>query len=176
MSERSGIMTVEGVFFDYDDMEASAKLITIRSIAVALSNACRYVGQIEEFYSVAQHSVAVSYLVPQEEALAALLHDAPEAVLHDVNSPLKRRLPEYLELERRAEQALFPRFGVPVEISPAIHHADKVMLATETRDLRPANARKHDVEPRPERVVPLSPREARAFFMLRYLSLGGGRK
>jgi hypothetical protein len=176
MSGRSGIWTVEGVFFDYDNMEESAKLITIRSIAVALSNQCRYVGQIEEFYSVAQHSVAVSYMVPEEDALAALMHDAPEAVLHDVNSPLKRRLSEYRDLERQAERAIFSRFGLPLELTPNIHMADQIMLATETRDLRPRNTHTYAVQPHRDRVVPLPAREARALFMLRYMSLGGSCK
>jgi len=66
-------------------------------LARGLSRACRFAGQTTAFYSVAQHSVLASYYVPPDDALHALLHDAAEAYLGDLTSPLKRLMVSYHE-------------------------------------------------------------------------------
>lgn len=118
-----------GGYFDLENPEASS--ITLHDIASALSNICRFTGHSHRFYSVAEHSVHCSRLVPAEDALAALMHDAVEAVVGDVSRPLKELLPEYKRIEKRCEAAILGRFGLPAEMPASVKRADIVMLAVE---------------------------------------------
>ena len=65
----------------------------IYSIAYSLSFINRFTGHAGA-YSVAQHSILVAQHLPEEFKLSGLLHDATEAYLSDVSSPLKRLMPE----------------------------------------------------------------------------------
>ena len=53
--------------------EPSAEDVDIDDVAHALSLLCRFTGHVSEHYSVAQHCVIVSRLVPTEHALAGIL-------------------------------------------------------------------------------------------------------
>lgn len=130
------ILTSTGDYFDLTDPHNSE--INIETIAHALSNICRFSGHCSEFYSVAQHSVLVSKMVPQEHALMGLLHDASEAFLGDVISPLKSMLPEYKTLEARVTNAIYKRFNIGPHQYPTIKKADLMALATERKYLLPA--------------------------------------
>ncbi|EIC2063184.1 5'-deoxynucleotidase, partial [Escherichia coli] len=89
----SFIKTFSGKHFYYDRINKDD--IVINDIAVSLSNICRFAGHLSHFYSVAQHAVLCSQLVPQEFAFEALMHDATEAYCQDIPAPLKRLLPDY---------------------------------------------------------------------------------
>ncbi|MFB5172848.1 HD family hydrolase [Erwinia amylovora] len=128
----SWIQTVTGKHFNFVNTDSAS--ICIEDIAGALSNICRFTGHLTDFYSVAQHSVHVSYLVPAEYAFEALLHDAAEAYCSDINSPLKSLLPDYRDIENRIETVIRRKFGLPPVISTPVKYADLIMLATERRD------------------------------------------
>lgn len=133
---RPDILTYSGVYFDFVYPENS--VISIEDIAHGLSNVCRFAGQCRHFYSVAQHSVYVSQMMPTKElALIGLLHDATEAYIGDVTAPLKQLMPEYKVIERRVHNAIFEYFGLDPDMPPIIKQVDLRMLATEQQCLMP---------------------------------------
>ena len=75
----SYIQTLSGKKFNY--LNATVDDIEIEDIATALSHLCRFCGHLPEFYSVAQHSVLCSQLVPPMFAFEALMHDAGKVYL-----------------------------------------------------------------------------------------------
>lgn len=135
-----------------DLLEPKPEMFDIRDIARGLANTCRFGGHTLRYYSVAQHSVLASRHVQQAFAFDALMHDAAEAYLGDVTAPLKALLPDYKAIEARFEAALFSHFGVGYPLSGYVKHIDRVLLATERRDLMPAN---DDEWPELGGVVPL---------------------
>lgn len=150
---------------------------TISDIAHALSLLCRFTGHVQHFYSVAQHSIAVSHLVPEELALTGLLHDASEAFLGDVSSPLKRLLPDYKQLEAGMEQVIAVKFGTTYPMPDAVKQADLIMLATERRDLLAPDDDAvweiiQDIKPREEKIdLHAVPQDVEFQFLQRFMEL-----
>lgn len=169
----STILTASGRYFDL--IRPDNNLPTLGEIAHALAHICRYTGHVSRFYSVAQHSVLVSRIVPPMDARAGLLHDMAEAFIGDVSRPLKQLLPAYKWIERRIEADLFCRFGLPQQMPESVKRADLILLATEQRDLMPAHADDWaclaGIEPLADRIEPVSPEEARRMFMDRAFEL-----
>ena len=155
--------------------------IDILDIAHALSNLCRFGGHCNTFYSVAEHSVRASHLVPDDVALWALLHDASEAYLGDVVRPIKHQA-RFLKFYRPIEQAVMLsivfKFGLCLAEPAEVAWADDVMLRTEQRDLMSSPpcdwVRKAGIEPLAEIIVPATPRVAKENFLQRFYSLTGG--
>lgn len=109
--------------------------IDIKDIAHNLSQLYRFTGACSKFYTIAEHCCHCSDMASDEHKLTALLHDAQEFALADVNSPLKSILPQYQELEARSEIAIAKKFGVPYPRPPIIKEIDLRMLVTEMRQL-----------------------------------------
>lgn len=129
------ILLSNGQYLNF--LDPDPEVITIEAIAHALARQCRFTGHTSRFYSVAEHSVRVSRLVPQEDALEGLLHDAAEAFIVDIPSPLKQLLPQYKEIEQRLERVIAEKFGLRHPWPDSVKHADLVMLKWERRDLLP---------------------------------------
>lgn len=85
--------------------------IDVKDIAYSLANQCRFNGHVS-FFSVAEHSVAVAARLPPELQLAGLLHDAAEAYLSDIPSPIKQWLPDYQAMEKRVQDVINEKFEV----------------------------------------------------------------
>ena len=170
------IQVANGAFFNF--LRPDLFNFDILVIAHSLANLCRFTGHTVTFYSVAQHSVLVSHAVPQEHALAALLHDAHEAFVGDVSSPLKALIPQYKDLERQVETQLRMAYGVPVDMPPCVKQADLRALAAETRDLMVNTGPEatewiglRGIEPLPDRIYPWSPETAALAFLDRFTEL-----
>lgn len=84
-------LSVSGIRVDLE--RPLPAMFCVTDIAHALGHLNRFSGNLPIPYSVAQHSVIVSRMVPAEMALAALLHDAHESVTNDVPAPVKNVLP-----------------------------------------------------------------------------------
>lgn len=156
-------------------LDAKPEEICIEDIAHALSNMCRFTGHTREFYSVAEHSVRVSWAVPHYAALSGLMHDATEAYLVDLSSPVKRdeSMVKYRVAELELDKVIRTKFGLP-EQPKSVHEADRTLLFTEARDLLgPAPKLWTDpaAAPLKGRIVPWSPWEARERFLGRYAEL-----
>lgn len=157
----------------------SWRLIDDQDIAQALSRIPRFNGHTRQFYSVAQHCVLASQLAPPDDALAALLHDAPEAYIGDMISPLKAQLPTYRLIEQRIWAAIAKRFGIDPVMPDSVKHVDLQLLATERRELLPASSQVwpclEGVEPLPDLIIePWSSRLAEMAWGLRLEELTGG--
>lgn len=108
----------------------------LEDFAHSLARISRYNGHAAHRYSVASHSLMAADLVPREFRAGALLHDAVEAVLGDVTSPLKSLLPEYRTLQDAWTFGMEERWGVKMH-GPEIKVADRLAYTIERRDLMP---------------------------------------
>ncbi|MCE9891499.1 HD family hydrolase [Citrobacter portucalensis] len=170
----SYIQTLSGKKFNY--LTATIDDINVEDIATALSNICRFAGHLPEFYSVAQHSVLVSQIVPPEFAFEALMHDAAEAYCQDIPAPLKALLPDYQRMETYVDGLIRFKFGISLEQAAVVKYADLTMLATERRDLEIDDGSKWEIlEGIPcsdlVQVIPLRPGQAYGLFMNRFNEL-----
>lgn len=165
------ILTADGFYFDYEAPDSDT--ITMNAIARGLANTCRFAGQCRRFYSVAEHSIWVSNIVPPELAFVGLMHDAAEAFIGDMPKPLKEMLPDYQEVERRIELAVLGAFNIG-PLPPEIKKADRIMLATEQRalmDNRDNWKWTDGVQPLDVRLECMSPDEAYLAFYTRGMEL-----
>lgn len=111
------------------------KDICIEDIAHALSYMCRYTGHTSKFYSVAEHCVLLSEAVNMPGTpLARLLHDAAEAYLGDIISPLKQFLPTYQILEERMNRIIAKKYQVDFD---PVKPGDTTMMVIEANVLMP---------------------------------------
>ena len=159
-------------WFDFTDPDNS--VYGIEDIARGLSNIARFSGHTQVPYSVAQHSVIISHIVPEDYALQGLLHDAGESFLGDVSKPLKNLLPDYMAIEDRCEAAILKRFGLPFPLDKSIKIADTIVFVTERRDLQPLaplDKMYKNIKPLDEIIVPWTAKVAYKKFMQRYNQL-----
>ena len=165
----------------FDPLDPAFPDIRIEDIAHALANQCRFSGHTKFHYSVAEHSVRVSEhlqsrgFAPQVQ-LWGLLHDASEAYLVDLPSPIKKSAGSaigaaYREIEGQLMAAVCRRFSLPLKEPGAVTVADRVLLATEVRDLMHGTRdywKKIEAEPLPERIRPWGRDVAEFEFLRRY--------
>lgn len=122
----SWTLTASGLKLVY--LRPEIESICLPDIAYHLSQLCRFTGATTQFYSVAQHSVLVGSLAKQilddegvsnqtveywDQILAALLHDAEEAYINDLASPLKACMRgKYAWIATGIQRKIFERYGI----------------------------------------------------------------
>lgn len=131
MVRRGSIATFTGQ--QVDPLNPDPATIVIADIAHALACVNRFTGHLKIPVSVAQHSISVSLLCDPEDALQGLLHDASEAYICDVASPVKHSpvMAGYREAEDRLQRVIYAKFGCPVEMTPSVCNADRLALNIE---------------------------------------------
>lgn len=149
--------------------------VKIIDIAHALSNKCRFAGHCKSFYSVAQHSVLVSRQLPKDLRLWGLLHDAGEAYFADIPNPIKRMHDLFDQIEEPIMQAVAKQFSLDWPMPKEVKVADRVLLATEARDLLPRVWRDWEEVWKPmaleSKIEAISPIEAKAMFLEEFCKL-----
>lgn len=169
---------------DFDFLDPKIEDIDIEDIASALSKLCRFNGHCSIPFSVAEHSVYVSrYLEKQnlhrDFARVGLLHDAAEAYIGDMVTPLKVLFPEFSALENRILKLVFAKYfphpfvDMQFDILNLITNVDKAATATEARYLcgSPVWALKLDELEGYGPIVPMKHEEAYKLFMDRFYEL-----
>ena len=129
--------------------------ISLEDIGWALSQSCRYGGQVPPpfFYSVAEHSVLLSEywwngigniqnidIAEEHDLLLAkwsFIHDFAEAYIGDVIKPIKPLLTEFKPIEINVETCIFKKFGFTGGIPEEVNWADKAICADEQLQLWP---------------------------------------
>jgi len=159
------IRTYSGLHID--PFKPNLESISIIDIAHALSNSCRYGGHCPRFYSVAEHSCFVADLAELEDRgiaylRAALLHDAEEAYLTDIPTPIKRQMPEYAARGDALREAIFDRFNIGYSAYAAIKPYDRDAYELERKFLWT------------KEYIPLTPEVAKQQFLNRCTEYGIG--
>ena len=141
----TSILTSEGDYLDI--LEPSPAHYKIEMIAASLSKLCRFVGQCKYPYTVAQHCLLVVDILEHQLrspylALEGLLHEGPESVLGDVNTMLKRLLPEYKRIEHRHESVIALTYDLDTspDARATVKRADLIALRYERETLLPATS------------------------------------
>jgi len=168
---KSCIRTYTGQLFDFENPGN----FNIVDISFALSQICRFGGHCLRPYSVAEHSVRVSYACPPAFALWGLCHDMGEAYVGDVCRPLKHLLnmTAYRNHEKRTMASLCVWLGLDSEEPEEVKAADNKLLVTEQRDLMRGSIPDFNIEPMKNVIKPWSYRKANYIFQLRYAELRG---
>ena len=156
--------------------------ILIDGIAHALSMLCRFNGQCERFYSVAEYSVHVSYEIRLDLAMVGLMHDAAEAHLGDVPSPLKGQLRDFPVIEATLIRAIAAKFGFrhpekETDQARELKRADVQLLIDEKAVIMAPEPEPPGAPPikDPNRIECWSPEVAKARFLERFREFNGKR-
>ena len=104
------LRTLAGRYIDLNNLKEED--VHPEDIAWGLGRTLRYGGHIAQDYHVAEHCIVMSYAVPEEHALEALLHDAAESYMGDIIWPVKALFPDVSQFEDQLLHVIMNRFGV----------------------------------------------------------------
>lgn len=167
------IRTWSGVEFDLENPDPC--MVDIEDIAISLSHIIRFNGQTGVPYTVAEHSMYVSAACSDENKMWGLLHDAHEAYVGDIITPVKRLIPGVGDLATGIQEAINKKFNLSFPVPMDVQIADARMLATEQQAFFGLGADKLEAKPYPgmRLVVRENFRQVRKDFLYVYRKLRG---
>ncbi len=169
---RNEVSTRSGILFNFVNIDQDN--ILLDDIVWSLSMICRFAGSCSFFYSVAEHSVNVGSCLPNHLRKAGLMHDAAEAYIGDIVTPIKQHCQLIQEIEDNVLKAIFNKFEItwPSESEwLSIKDADKRMLAREALVLVPHSETwdyLKDIDPAKRLIIGFSPESARERFLEKF--------
>lgn len=126
--------------------------IYLEDIAHALSLICRGNGHIKYFYSVAQHSLncakeAQRRGYSKHVILSCLFHDASEAYMSDLITPIKKQMKEYQVIEDKLLETIFQAFHIQLKDEEKIiwKEMDHLLLEAELKEMMPLEENRSSV-------------------------------
>lgn len=137
MINNTTIITATGRWIDFTNPDP--KQISIIDIAAAVANINRYTGHTGNSiinptkgraYSVAEHSVRMYLQAPTRLRKSALMHDAAEAFVNDLASPIRGLIPDHKRIEANLMAAIETALGFTLDYD-TIKHIDMSAWATE---------------------------------------------
>lgn len=127
------VVTASGAKFFINEQNVTD--IPIRDVAHAISMNVRFNGHINKFYSVGEHCLNVSRLVPEKYALWGLVHDVTEAFVPDIPRPFKSLLNGFKEYEDKIGKAYADALELEWPMPKEVHEVDKHIVAVEAQQL-----------------------------------------
>ncbi len=165
--EKSWVVKLHGSRLSFLNPEPDA--VKIEDIACALARQARFNGHTRFFYSVGQHSCLGAQVSPTKDvALQMLFHDATEAYVGDLVSPVKALLPDFEIIESRIHWAIAQKFGLEYPMPKIVKQIDRRLLATEIRDLITKDLKSWNIkedEPFDFPIIPWPPEVTEARFL-----------
>lgn len=136
MNENNQLMiTYSGREFNL--LKPSFEMFDIEDIAHSLSNINRFLGHTSQGFTVAQHCVN-SYRLCKNYKKEALFHDASEAYLGDIPTPIKNTYAFYRELEDKIMNIISQKFNFEWPEPFEVKDIDKKLFLWESYHLFPS--------------------------------------
>jgi 5'-deoxynucleotidase YfbR-like HD superfamily hydrolase len=126
------IRAFSGVYVNVFDPHPDTLLIS--DIAEGLAYNYRWGGHSKSKITVAEHSCRVAMGVDAEYMLEALLHDATEAYLGDMASPIKKGMPDYQRVENNMMHVMAIKFRFKHPLQSPVKRSDLNQLHREFED------------------------------------------
>lgn len=158
----------------FDFLDPRPESISIEDIVWSLSMQPRYYGHVSTHYSIAQHCCHVHDYCEDPFRFEGLMHDACEAYVGDMVTPLKRLIPEYQAIEKRISKVIASVFGLREDLPDHVKSVDARILKNERKALlgrspEPWAECIESLQPLPGlKIIPWTPAHTRAEFMRRF--------
>jgi hypothetical protein len=122
------IRTFTGTYVNL--LNPKPETINIEDIAWGLSGIRRWNAQCHSELTVGLHSLRMA-AYGGKDALELLMHDATEAYLGDIPSPLKKLLPDYQKLEHGLSVVIANKWSMAFPYPENVHIIDSIQLLEE---------------------------------------------